>query len=465
MFSPVIKRWCVRGCILLVIASLAAALYLLERNVDTGQTSGIEYPPGETAGTLNIISPHWEGIRIEFMRGFNEWRIASGKKPVNIDWLDVGGTSDIVKFIRSAFLATPEGIGIDIFFGGGTDPYVSFAEEGLLAPCEVSQGIMSNIPPLLHGLMLYDTNGYWFGAAMSGFGILYNKVVCERFNLPIPKTWQDLTKPELRTWIGSADPSKSGSSHMMYEIILQAYGWDRGMDIIGALAGNVRSFTASASTVPKDIAVGEIAAGLCIDVYAWSTIREIGEDRLGFVLPKGLTVVNGDAIAMLKGAPEPGLAREFIEFVLSENGQKIWMLKKNSLPGAPTEFELNKMPVWPSLYARYKDYCIFPDSPFTWKSSVQYDFSKGSTRWGIVNDYIGKLFIEAHPECASAWKRVCSDPASNVLYRIYMDDPCTEEEIMNLAVNEFKDSGKRAGILTEWANDARRRYKEIIKFR
>jgi hypothetical protein len=36
---------------------------------------------------------------------------------------------------------------------------------------------------------------------------------------------------------------------------------------------------------------------------------------------------------------------------------------------------------------------------------------------------------------------------------------------MSLAVNEFKDSGKRAGILTDWANDARRRYKEIIKYR
>jgi len=463
MLSPGLKRWLVRGFLLLVITALGTALHLLEKNIDTGQTVGVSYPADEVAGTLKIISPHWEGIRIEFARGYNEWRISQGKKPVNIDWLDVGGTSDIVKFIRSVFSDTPDGIDIDIFFGGGTDPYVAFADEGLLASCRMPAAIITNIPPVLHGLMLYDTNGYWYGAALSGFGILYNKAVCERFNIPIPETWQDLTKPALRSWVGSADPGKSGSSHMMYEIILQAYGWDRGMDVIGALAGNIRSFTASASTVPKDIAVGEIAAGLCIDVYAWSTIREIGEDRLGFVLPKGLTVVNADAIAMLKGAPSPELAQEFIEFILSEAGQKIWMLTKNSLPGAPTKFELNKMPVWPSLYDKYKEYCIFPDSPFTWTNSVKYNFSKGSTRWRIVNDYIGKLYIQAHPECAAAWKRVCFDPASNELYRIYMDDPCTEEEIMTLATNQFKDSGLRAEILTKWANDARRRYKEIIK--
>ena len=449
--------------IVLVICGLIAAVQFLRHVVDREQTSGIDYPDSEIAGELKILTPHWEGIRIEFTRGYNEWRIARGKKPVKVVWLDVGGTSDIVKYIRSAFADTPESIDVDIMFGGGTEPFMAFADEKLLAQCEVSAAILTNIPRTLHGQPVYNTNGYWYGAALSGFGILYNKIVLTRFGLPIPETWEDLTKPALRTWVGSSDLRKSGSTRKMYEIILQAYGWEKGMRVISAMAGNIRSFTASASTVPKDIAVGEIATGLCIDVYAWSTIREIGEDRLGFVLPKGLTVVNPDAIAMLKGAPEPGLAREFIEFVLSEAGQKIWMLELNTIPGAPTRFEINKMPVWPSLYAKYKDYCIFTDSPFDWKDAVQDDSRKSSLRWGILNDYIGTLFIDAHPECVKAWQRVCSLPQTNELYQLYMKHPLTEPELMGYATNQYLDTRWRSKAISEWGNDARRRYKEIIE--
>jgi len=144
----------------------------------------------------------------------------------------------------------------------------------------------------------------------------------EKFDLPTPKTWRDLTSQKLRTWVGSADPRKSGSTHMMYEIILQAYGWETGMWTIAAMAGNIRAFTQSASTVPKDIAVGETATGLCIDQYAWSTMEKVGGERRGFALPEGLTVVTADGIAKLKGAPESAIATDFISYVLSEAGQK-----------------------------------------------------------------------------------------------------------------------------------------------
>jgi ABC-type Fe3+ transport system substrate-binding protein len=409
------------------------------------------------------MSPHWEGIRIEFERAWNAARAAAGLPPVKVEWLDVGGTSDIVKYIRSTFARTPEGIDIDLFFGGGVDPYIAFADEGLLAPVNVPEGILSNIPPDLHGVPLYDQEGRWYGAALSGFGILYNNVLLEKFSLPVPAGWEDLTKPALRSWVGSADPRKSGSTHMMYEIIVQAYGWDLGMEIIAKLAGNVKGFTQSASTVPKDIATGNIAAGLCIDTYAWSAIEDAGEEHLGFTMPQGLTVVNPDAIAMLKGAPQPELAREFIEFVLSEAGQKIWMLKIGSVEGAPTEYQLNKMPIWPALFKKYRDHVVFKESPFDWSSSVHYDTDKGSARWGIFNDYLGTMFIDQHPLCAKAWAKVCELPDDNPLRALYMDMPMSESEMLAAATNAYTDSRWRADKLASWANNARRRYSKILE--
>ena len=103
----------------------------------------------------------------------------------------MGGTPDILKFLRSEFKNKPNGIEIDLFFGGGTDPYTELKKQGVLEAYRVP-------------------------------------IVLNRLRFPEPKTWGDLARPELFSWVRSADPRKSGSVHMAYEIILQAHGWERG---------------------------------------------------------------------------------------------------------------------------------------------------------------------------------------------------------------------------------------------
>jgi len=457
------KRLLPRITVGIFILFIISAVFFLNKFSDNNSNSNNSSLSGKSAGTLTILSPHWEGIRVEFQSAFNKLRVAKGKLPVKINWIDVGGTSDIIKYIRSSFKHSPQGIDADIFFGGGTEPYITLARENLLARTEIPENILSNIPSDIFGQPIYDTNGYWYGAALSGFGILYNKIVMEKFDLPTPKTWRDLTSQKLRTWVGSADPRKSGSTHMMYEIILQAYGWETGMWTIAAMAGNIRAFTQSASTVPKDIAVGETATGLCIDQYAWSTMEKVGGERLGFALPEGLTVVTADGIAKLKGAPESAIATDFISYVLSEAGQKIWMLKKNTIPGSPEKFQLNKMPVWPSLFAKYNTHTYFTDNPFLWKSSVKYSSPKSSARWGILNDYIGALFIDPHKKCADAWARVCGLPETNSMKKLFLENLISENELMNIATNQYHDNRWRAKLLSKWANEARKKYDIILK--
>ena len=447
----------------LFVLFIIAAVLFLNKFTYKNSSSDNTVPLGKSAGILIVLSPHWEGIRVEFQNAFNKWRILNGKNPVKINWIDVGGTSDIIKYIRSSFKRSPEGIDADIFFGGGTEPYITLAREELLSRTEIPENILSNIPSDIFGQPIYDIGGYWYGAALSGFGILYNKIVNEKFNLPEPQTWIDLSLPPLRSWVGSADPRKSGSTHMMYEIILQAYGWKTGMWTIAAMAGNIRAFTQSASTVPKDIAVGETAAGLCIDQYAWSTMEKIGGARLGFALPKGLTVVTADGIAKLKGSPNSAIATDFIAFILSESGQKIWMLKKNTIPGSPEQFQLNKMPVWPSLFSKYKKYTYFNDNPFLWKSSVKYSSPKSSARWGILNDYIGAVLIDPHKKCADAWAKVCDLSETNSQKKLFLETLITENELMGFATNQYRDNRWRAKLLSKWANEARSKYDEILK--
>jgi ABC-type Fe3+ transport system substrate-binding protein len=151
--------------------------------------------------------------------------------------------------------------------------------------------------------------------------------------MPVADTWIDLTDPRLMGWVGSADPRHSGSVHMMYEIILQAYGWEKGWDVIEKMGANIKSFTQAASTTPMEVKSGYVAYGLSIDVYAWSQIAEVGRDKMSFVFPNGLTVINPDAIGILKGAPNRAVAEAFVDFVLSDRCQKLLMLPPGAAEG------------------------------------------------------------------------------------------------------------------------------------
>jgi ABC-type glycerol-3-phosphate transport system substrate-binding protein len=70
---------------------------------------------------------------------------------------------------------------------------------------------------------------------------------------------------------------------------------------------------------------------------------------MGYVTPRGGTSMGADPIGLLRGAPHRELALEFMEFVLSEEGQKIWNFKVGT-PGGPARYALRRLPILPSLY-------------------------------------------------------------------------------------------------------------------
>ena len=98
---------------------------------------------------LVLLSPHWKGIEDEFERGFKAHYLRETGRAVALEWLDVGGTSEVLRFIRSEFSNKPAGIGIDILFGGGLEPYLALKKEKLLRPYVLPHELLKNIPQQL----------------------------------------------------------------------------------------------------------------------------------------------------------------------------------------------------------------------------------------------------------------------------------------------------------------------------
>jgi ABC-type Fe3+ transport system substrate-binding protein len=373
----------------LIIAFLAITL-------QTGPVFGEEHE-------LVIVSSHWEGIKREFERGFNRYRDTLSEPRVTFRWLDLGGTSDILRFIKGSFSQTPESIGIDLFFGGGTDPYLELASAELLLPVSLPPEVGEGLPADIQGFPLRDREGRWYAASLSTFGILYNKRVLSVMGLPTPRTWRDLAAPAVRSWVSFADPRKSGTAHAVVEIMLQAYGWDAGWRVLRGIGRNARSFTSSSSQVPKEVAVGEAAYGFLLDSYGRDALKTFGAENLGYVIPTEHTPYTGDAIAVMKGAPHETIAKQFLAFVLSDAGQRLLLAKQGTVAG-PESFELGKLSVRPELYEILGDNAVIPNRPFASIGDFRYNMEMASQRYAVVNDLVGACLIDAElqrePSCA-----------------------------------------------------------------
>jgi iron(III) transport system substrate-binding protein len=89
------------------------------------------------------------------------------------------------------------------------------------------------------------------------------------------------------------------------------------------LAAHTGLFTARSRDVPAIVARGEFAVGFAVPSYFAFEDRLAGYD-IRYVAPRTAWITSGPA-AVLRGAQHPNAARAFIEFLLSEQGQRIAM--------------------------------------------------------------------------------------------------------------------------------------------
>lgn len=407
-----------------------------------------------------VISPHIESIRSEFGRAFAAWHDARFGQPARVEWRDLGGTSDALRFVQSEFATKPEGIGIDCFFGGGPEPYLLLTDKHLTLPCPLPADVLQGIPQQANGMEVYDAQFHWYGAALSSFGILQSTRVQRLVGLPPVSRWKDLALPQLYGWVGAGDPRNSGTMNNMYEAFLQAYGWETGWNLLGQIAGNVSKFDRLSSSTAKEVTLGETAYAFAIDFYAFSQIAVAGRTNMVFVLPEDFTAVSPDGIALLRGAPNPVTAARFLEFVLGEPGQKLWFLPRGHPEGA-RHASIERMSVRPDFYPRFREISNIQFSPFTLKQPFAYNAKLARARRDVVAALFGALFVDTHAELRAAWRAVIlrglppSDLAA--IGRV----PLRASEALELAAGPWKDAAFRNQRKIDWQTWAQRHYRAL----
>jgi len=420
------RAWIIFGLLTLIVA---LPLVLRRETASVSQKAADDH--------LVILTPHNESIRQEFGEAFAVyWKEKTGRT-IHLDWRTPGGTSEIRMVLDAGYKAAAdtgrEGIGVDLFFGGGEPDFASQAKQGRLVPLEVFEkrpelfGDDAPVPQTFTGERYFPDDKVWVGTCMSQFGICYNPDVLERLRLPEPRQWADLAEPGYAGALALADPTKSGSVARTFELLVQgeiqrelrespldrdaaiAAGWTRGLRMIQRLSANARYFTDSASKIPHDVGQGNAAAGMCIDFYGRSYSEELskkdGGKRVIWVAPTGGTTLSCDPVGVLKGAPNPRVAQAFVEFCLEERAQTLWFGKPGT-PGGPRDRALHRTPIRRDMYqaANLENSTMPGANPYQDPGNFTYERDLTGSAFNTLRQLVKIMCIDSHHELQVAWK-------------------------------------------------------------
>jgi iron(III) transport system substrate-binding protein len=405
--------------------------------------------PASADDRLVILSPHNESIRKEFGESFASWWRSKTGRSVYVDWRTPGGTSEIRMVIEAGYKAAEEtgreGIGVDLFFGGGEPDFAGQAKAGRLAKLDVFEdmpelfGEGGVIPETFTGERYFDADKVWVGTCMSQFGICYNPDFIGRLGIAAPREWRDLGEPAYAGSLALADPTKSGSVARTFELLVQGemqkslsaggtaeHGWDEGLRLIQRMGANARYFTDSASKIPHDVGQGNAAAGMCIDFYGRSYAADLitrdGKPRVVWIAPKGGTTLSADPIAVLKGAPNMALAQEFVKFCLTREAQRLWFQKAGT-EGGPADRALHRTPIRRDMYdAETLALTTMPGlNPYEDEGNFTYDRALTGKVFNTLRTLVKVMCIDSHDEMKSAWAAIVTAGMPEEALAVFQD--------------------------------------------
>ncbi len=293
-------------------------------------------------------------------------------------------TAAAVTFIRETRSSPP-----DIMWASAPDAFAVLKKDNLLRKFQPkAQGVAS----VVGTYPVNDPDGFFTGFAASGYGIMYNTRYLRANNLPAPKEWDDLKKPIYHGHVGFSAPSRSGTSHLTLETILQGEGWNKGWATTIEMAGNFAQVSDRSFGVPDAVNSGQYGVGIVIDFFGLSA--KASGFPVEFVYPAVTAIVPAN-IAVIANAKNPKAAEAFVEFLLSDEGQQILLDPK-----------IQRLPVRMTTYDKApKDY----PNPFKDKglgAKVKFDSELSEGRYELVNSLFDRIVTFRLKDLNAAWKAI-----------------------------------------------------------
>ena len=277
----------------------------------------------------------------------------------------------------------------DMFWASAPDAFEVHKGDDLLAKYDVK---VTGIPEKVGAFPINDPDGYYKGFAASGYGIMWNTRYLKAKDLPVAKEWADLKNPVYHGHVGMSAPSRSGTTHLTVETVLQGMGWEAGWAEWKAIAGNFKTVTERSFGVPDGVNSGQFGLGIVIDFFGLSS--QASGFPVDFVYPTVTTLVPAN-FAIVKNAPNPDAAATFIEYLLSPEGQEVLLDPK-----------IRRLPVNPATYAKAPEGFPNPFEDASIGAAVKFDLELSKSRYNVVNSLFDVMVTYRLDELRDATKAI-----------------------------------------------------------
>lgn len=240
------------------------------------------------------------------------------------------------------------------------------------------------------GFSVDDSDGFYYGFALSAVGWMWNQTYLEREGIEPPKRWEDIADSKYYSHVVMTSPSRSGTTHLIVESILQKMGWEKGWAYLLRMSGNLVTLSARSFSVTEGVRGGLYGVGLVIDILGRAPDAE--SVRFQYGEPALLTPAG---IGMLKNSVNTSEAEMFINFMLSPEGQTILLEPQiYRLPVAQHMYDDGKLAA-SSLYKIIKA-----------GKSRAYNASLSQRRYNLVNNIFEEFITYRLLERRQLWKRM-----------------------------------------------------------
>jgi phosphoglycerate transport regulatory protein PgtC len=356
----------------------------------------------------------------------------------------------------------PAGSRPEVFWASAPDAFEVLSSNKLLT--KIGPGNPA-IPAKVGNYPVNDPEGFYRGQALAGYGLMWNTRYMAANKLPAPKEWADLVNPVYFGHLAISSPSRSGTTHLTVETILQGEGWTKGWAQMLAICGNSAAITERSFGVPDGVSNGQYGIGLVIDFFGLAA-KNSGMP-VDFVYPSVTSIVPAN-IALISGAKSPEAGRRFIEFTLSEEGQMLLLQK-----------DISRLPVLPSIYAKAP--AGYPN-PFggNIQAKVNFNSNLSESRYMVVRSMFDQMITFRHKELVAATKAIHDaekraggkpnprlEEAKKLAFSPVVDEKqVTDAKLLALFKAQKADAEAtkaKARVEEEWATKARANYAKAIE--
>ncbi|MCG8530724.1 MAG: extracellular solute-binding protein [Desulfovibrionales bacterium] len=261
---------------------VAAVLYASLIGSAFAQTTLTVYSTAES----DLIPAYTQAIKKEF-------------PDVELKWV-----RDSTGIMTARLLAEKDAPKADLIFGLAVTSMKQLQEANIIVPTPVTAPDGS------------VTMKQWIPYSIWANAVTYNTYELEALNLPVPTSWEDLTKPVYKGHIVMPYPFSSGTGFMQVAAWLKMFGEKKGWEYMDKLHKNIKFYTHSGTKPCALSAQGEIALGISSGSFA--DILQRQGAPLSIVYPTPGIGWDTDIAASVAGSKHPELAQKIVAFAASD---------------------------------------------------------------------------------------------------------------------------------------------------